>query len=195
MLISEKGLVRAIKHAYKREGYTVSNQGDYVAIYTESWFVKCSRKALPRKALALIVEHLGDTPDAGCPVQITGSEDAQQLMEAVATEDMEKWCGGQGNNAVTMVPVIMNGLQIFQPLGGGPCYGMQMLQLDLIDRAAAGNFEALVVDAERLLWKVENEAVVVNVVRKAVSGWAKDRERDVWAAMEKMDLHEEGRYA
>ena len=32
MLISEKGLVRAIKRAYKNSGYVVMNTGDAVAI-------------------------------------------------------------------------------------------------------------------------------------------------------------------
>ena len=46
MLSSEKGLVRAIKRAYKNSGYVVMNTGDAVAIYTENWFVLANR-ALP----------------------------------------------------------------------------------------------------------------------------------------------------
>ena len=55
MLISEKGLVRAIKRAYKNSGYVVMNTGDAVAIYTENWFVLANRALLPRKVLATIV--------------------------------------------------------------------------------------------------------------------------------------------
>lgn len=46
MLINESGLVRAVKSAYKSGGYTVSNNGDTMAIYTENWFVKCKRAML-----------------------------------------------------------------------------------------------------------------------------------------------------
>ena len=41
MIIEEKGLVKAIKIAYRHGGYTVLNQGGEVTIYTEGWFVRC----------------------------------------------------------------------------------------------------------------------------------------------------------
>ena len=58
MLISEKGLVRAIKRAYKNSGYVVMNTGDAVAIYTENWFVLANRawveKSLAEKGYEII---------------------------------------------------------------------------------------------------------------------------------------------
>ena len=48
MLISEKGLVRAIKRAYKNSGYVVMNTGDAVAIYTEK--LVCSGQPRPAAA-------------------------------------------------------------------------------------------------------------------------------------------------
>ena len=65
MIIEEKGLVKAIKAAYRHSGYTVLNQGGEVTIYTEGWFVRCLWTKLPRKALAIIVEHMGMIPDDG----------------------------------------------------------------------------------------------------------------------------------
>lgn len=35
------------------------------------------------------------------------------------------------------------------------------------------------------------DAVVINAVRKACSGWAKEWERAVWNALEGVDLHKE----
>lgn len=58
MIIEEKGLVKAIKAAYRHSGYTVLNQGGEVTIYTEGWFVRCLWTKLPRKALAIIVERV-----------------------------------------------------------------------------------------------------------------------------------------
>lgn len=49
MLINEKGLVRAIKRAYKSGGYTVANLGTDMAIYTENWFVPVNRALISRK--------------------------------------------------------------------------------------------------------------------------------------------------
>ena len=81
MLINESGLVRAIKSAYKHGGYTVNNQGDTMDIYTETWFVKCKRAMLPRKALATIVEHMGMIPDENGPVSIGKDGDPQQVIQ------------------------------------------------------------------------------------------------------------------
>lgn len=44
---------------------------------------------------------------------------------------------------------------------------------------------------DRLLWEADGEAVVINAVRKACSGWAKEWERAVWNALEGVDLHKE----
>ena len=61
MIIEEKGLVKAIKIAYRHGGYTVLNQGGEVTIYTEGWFVRCLWPKLPRKALATIEELVAET--------------------------------------------------------------------------------------------------------------------------------------
>ena len=46
-------------------------------------------------------------------------------------------------------------------------------------------------DMDHLLWEADGEAVVINAVRKACSGWAKEWERAVWNALEGVDLHKE----
>ena len=62
-IIQEKGMVRAIKGAYRHGGYNVLNLDGDVVIYTEEWCVRCPWNKLPRKALATIVEHLGMIPE------------------------------------------------------------------------------------------------------------------------------------
>ena len=54
-IIQEKGMVRAIKGAYRHGGYNVLNLDGDVVIYTEEWCVRCPWNKLPRKALATIV--------------------------------------------------------------------------------------------------------------------------------------------
>lgn len=192
MLIEESGLVRAIKSAYKNGGYVVNNQGEMVSIYTERWYVQCKRVKLPRKALATIVEHMGMIPEVGAPVSIDKDGDPQQVIPEVTVNDMDHWRGGATTDAATMVPVIMQGYQIFQPPGdAGPCYGVPCMLLGMIERQAAEYGEAAVVDRDRLLWDGDGEAVVVAAVRKATSGWAKEWERAVWSALESVDLHKE----
>ena len=191
MLINESGLVRAVKSAYRNGGYTVSNSGDTMAIYTENWFVKCKRAMLPRKVLATIVEHMGMIPDDGTPVSIDKADEPQIVMAEVASEDVAHWCVGERQDDATMVPVTMQGYQIFQTEGGGACWGVPFLCLGMIERDVAEHSAAVVVDGHRLAWSGDGEAVTVGAVRKATSSWAKEWERAVWAALESVDLHKE----
>ena len=191
MLINEAGLVRAIKRAYKHGGYVVANLGDAVAIYTENWYIQANRALFSRKALATIVEHMGMIPEKNVPTYILKDEDPQLVLKEVAADDMSHWRGGQRGEEVTLVPVIMQGYQIFQPPGGGSCWGVPLYLLDMIERDAAEHTGADVVDEDRLLWEADGEAVVIDTVRKARSSWAKEWERAVWNALEGVDLHKE----
>ena len=137
MLINEAGLVRAIKRAYKHGGYVVANLGDAVAIYTENWYIQANRALFSRKALATIVEHMGMIPEKNVPTSILKDEDPQLVLKEVAADDMSHWRGGERGEEVTLVPVIMQGYQIFQPPGGGSCWGVPLYLLDMIERDAA----------------------------------------------------------
>lgn len=192
MLINEAGLVRRLKSAYKHGGYVVNIQGDSMMIYSEMWFVKCKRAMLPRKALAAIVEHMGMIPE-NAPYSIKKDLDPQPVMEDVAAGDMDRWRNGRRGEDVTMVPVIMQGCQIFQPPGGGECWSVPALNLSMMERDAVEHYEGTVVDENRIAWEGNGETVILSAVRKAVSGWAKAWEQAVWQALESVDLHKEER--
>ncbi|MBD9203120.1 MAG: hypothetical protein EGQ29_00815, partial [Clostridiales bacterium] len=102
MLISEKGLVRAIKRAYKNSGYVVMNTGDAVAVYTENWFVLANRALLTRKVLATIVEHMGMIPERDMPTSIIKDTEPQLVLRETAADDMDHWRGGNRGEEVTM---------------------------------------------------------------------------------------------
>lgn len=190
MLINEGGLIRAIKRAYKAGGYTVLNTGNDVAIYTDHWFAMANRALLPRKVLATIVEHMGMIPDTA-PMSIIKDGDPQLIMPDVAMDETSHWRTGERTDAVTMATVIMQGYQIFQPEGGGACYGVNLSDLEIMEREIAEHGQATVVDGDRLLWCGDNEVVALDAVRKARSSWAKEWERAVWNALEGVDLHKE----
>lgn len=191
MLINEGGLIRAIKRAYKAGGYTVLNTGNDVAIYTDRWFAMANRALLPRKVLATIVEHMGMIPERDMPTSIIKDTEPQLVLRETAADDMDHWRGGDRGEEVTMVPVIMQGFRIYQPPGGGACWGVPLYLVDMIERDPAEHIGADVIDKDRLLWEADGEAVVINAVRKACSGWAKEWERAVWNALEGVDLHKE----
>ena len=190
MLINEAGLVRAIKRAYKHGGYVVANLGDAVAIYTENWYIQANRALFSRKALATIVEHMGMIPDTE-PVSIVKDGEPQLIMPDVAADEIAHWRTGERTDAVTMATVIMQGYQIFQPDGGGACYGVSLLDLGSMEREMVEHGAAAVIDGDRLLWRGDTEVVAMDAVRKARSSWAKEWERAVWNALEGVDLHKE----
>lgn len=192
MLINEAGLVRAIKRAYKADGYTVAVQGGIMSIYTKYWYIQARREMVPRKALAAIVEHAGMIPGENEPINIMKDLDPQLVIPETAAEEMNAWRVGERGDDVDLVPVIMQGFQIFQTAeGAGACWGVPLYHLGMIERDAAEHQGAIVVANDRLLWDDGGEAVVVEAVRKAKSGWARAWERAVWEALEGVDLHKE----
>lgn len=192
MLINEAGLVRAIKRAYKADGYTVAVQGGIMSIYTKYWYIQARREMVPRKALAAIVEHAGMIPGENEPTNIMKDWEPQLVIPETAAEEMSAWRVGERGDGVDMVPVIMQGFQIFQTAeGAGACWGVPLYHLGMIERDAAEHQGAIVVANDRLLWDDGGEAIVVEAVRKAKSGWARAWERAVWEALEGVDLHKE----
>lgn len=192
MLINEAGLVRAIKRAYKADGYTVNVKDGIMSIYTKSWYIQARRDMVPRKALAAIVEHAGLIPGENEPTNIMKDLNPQLVIPETAAEEMSAWRVGERGDDVDMVPVIMQGFQIFQTAeGAGACWGVPLYHLGMIERDAAEHQGAIVVANDRLLWDDGGEAVVVEAVRKAKSGWARAWERAVWEALEGVDLHKE----
>ena len=141
--------------------------------------------------LATIVEHMGMIPEKDMPTTIIKDTEPQLVLRETAADDMDHWRGGDRGEEVTMVPVIMQGFQIYQPPGGGACWGVPLYLVDMIERDPAEHIGADVIDKDRLLWEADGEAVVINAVRKACSGWAKEWERAVWNALEGVDLHKE----
>ena len=125
------------------------------------------------------------------PTSIIKDTEPQLVLRETAADDMDHWRGGDRGEEVTMVPVIMQGFQIYQPPGGGACWGVPLHLVDMIERDPAEHIGADVIDKDRLLWEADGEAVVINAVRKACSGWAKEWERAVWNALEGVDLHKE----
>ena len=126
MIIEEKGLVKAIKAAYRHSGYTVLNQGGEVTIYTEGWFVRCLWTKLPRKALAIIVEHMGMIPDDGEAMAIEKDDQPQAVMAGIVSDDVAGWMGGEAASMASYVPVTFRGYQLFQEVNGRQAYAMYM---------------------------------------------------------------------
>ena len=187
MIINEKGLVKALKSAYKRGGYTISNDGQNVALYTEGWYLRAAWDKFPRKALATIVEHMGTLPAAEALVIMDGY-DPQVAIPEVVGDDIAKWIAGEPDKRAKIVPVTVGVLQLFQT-EARECYGIKPLALGILERDVAEHAEAAVLGEGRLTWTCEGEAVVVEAFRPTAAYWATDGEKAVWAALEAVELN------
>lgn len=187
MIIEEKGLVKAIKAAYRHSGYTVLNQGGEVTIYTEGWFVRCLWTKLPRKALAIIVEHMGMIPDDGEAMAIEKDDQPQAVMAGIVSDDVAGWMGGEATSMASYVPVTFRGYQLFQEVNGRQAYGVDPTALAIVERATAEMGTDAISGGRALAWSHDGETVMLGAIRKTT--WAWDWERTVWEALESVDLH------
>ncbi len=89
MVIKEKALIREMKEAYKAAGYTVSGKetatGTDLILQTPTWKVVIAKENMPRKVLALIVEHLGAIPMEGESFQLRKGDTQTVITETVNT--------------------------------------------------------------------------------------------------------------
>lgn len=81
MVINEKALVKAMKAAYKGDGYVVGCQGNSLFLETRMWKVVAELENFPRKALGLIAEHLGQIPTDGMVYQLKKGEAQTKIPE------------------------------------------------------------------------------------------------------------------
>lgn len=188
MIINEKGLVHAIKEAYRADGYNVLNEGRQVVVYTQDWYIRCDWKGLPRKALATIVEHMGMVPDGADAVSIRMREEAQAVMPEIVQGDLAGWSEGETTERATMVPILFQGMQFFQAPGGGQCFAVDPLGLAIVERDIAAFNTAIVIENNRMSWSHENERVILAAQHRG-EYWPQGWERDVWTALEGVDLH------
>ena len=190
MILSESGLVRSIKQAYKRSGCTIISTGEQITIYTDDWYVRADWDKFPRKALTAIVECMGMLPATSDALAVMAGEEPQVVMPEVAGQDVASWETGEDEaDAVTMVPVLFQGYQLYQTDGGGACYGVAAPLLSIVERDVAQYKEATRKGERRLYWSHDGELVILGAVRPTGAYWEKDWVSTAWAAMETVDLH------
>ena len=191
MLINEAGLVRALKREYRGAGYTVFNTEEQTIVYAGGkWCVRVNRSVFPRRALAIIVEHMGIIPQIGEPSYIIKKADPQIVISDVLQSDLE-FFSESAEKTASYCPIVMQGFQVFQEPSGWGCWGIPLSALEIIEENPAMHLEARVSRINVLRWEHEGEAVMFGAVRKAESSWAKNWERAVWQALESVDLHKE----
>ena len=159
-MLSERGLCAAMRAYWRtKAGYIVAESHGKVMILGGPWAVISSMRALPRKVLALIVEHLGTLPhsesfyvckgqDAQCRILEEDLATMGELMSQAA--DAAQYC--------LPTPLKLNGYRVWQNL--------ETLKTELMDEAytAIVDPEADVCSmaaANGVAWVDGDEAVLV----------------------------------
>ena len=89
-MIDEGGMLRVMKDAYKATGYIVINDAGTVTIRTGVWMTQMPFRVLPRKVLALLVEHIGTIPEDNEAFKCSKDGGAQTLVFAIEQENTKK---------------------------------------------------------------------------------------------------------
>lgn len=89
MVVNDKGLMKAMKEAYKSTGYCVAAESnadmENIILCTNTWAVIVEKKNMPRKVLGLIAEHVGEIPTKGEAYQVKKKEPQTEIYD-VATQ-------------------------------------------------------------------------------------------------------------
>lgn len=120
MIINEKGLVRAMKEAYRYGGYKVAGIGmednPYLMINNRFWAVEIEMENMPRKALGLLAEHVGKIPAIGEAYQVKKGE-VQTVIYATAVSpihDLDEQAMEDDLPKVCETSLTWNGANIWQ---------------------------------------------------------------------------------
>lgn len=88
-MIDERGLLAAVRSAWRGGGYEVVGNGQELVLRGQGWLAVLPRGIAPRKVLALLVEHLGEIPEGtawkGYKKQGAQAQMVDMALEAVDT--------------------------------------------------------------------------------------------------------------
>lgn len=189
MIINESGLARRIKKAYRSGGYTVVWVGIHLVIFTDFWLVSCPMEAVPRKALAAIVEHIGALPERDEGLKIMKDMDPQTVMPADITSIVRDWTSAHETEDVAATLLTYKGERIFQATGEEEytCYGVSESDLELMEYDTYRHGRGVVADGCKISWSRDGVQVCI-WARSTSKGFQDYRDKAVWDMMEQTDL-------
>ena len=116
MTIYDKGLLAAMKEAYKETGYTVAVIKGSMIIQTTFWGVMLNRDAVTNNIKSLIVMHNGEIPREGTAVNIQKRECSSVILETVLAtmEELSKAYMETGGETIKITRITFDGLRLWQ---------------------------------------------------------------------------------
>ena len=116
MTIYDKGLIRAMKKAYRDGGYYVAVTDNGVLIQSDGWGVEITAEAVPNSVKSLIVLHNGCLPRMNTAVHVAKGECADAILETVtgAMDDLAKTYTTTGGHIIKPTRLTMDGCRVWQ---------------------------------------------------------------------------------
>ena len=104
MTINDKGLLRAMKAAYKKAGYDVAMSDNGLLIQAEKWGVQLHPEMVPNSVKSLIVLHCGAMPRPGKAVHVQKSECGDMILDTVTGTMEDLACSYTANGGLLIKP-------------------------------------------------------------------------------------------
>lgn len=116
MTIYDKGLIRAMKAAYRDDGYDVATTDDGILIQGKCWGVEIRKDAVPNSVKSLIVLHNGAIPPLYKAVHVEKGECSDTILEmAVSTLDtLSKAYTATGGRTIKTTSLTFAGYRVWQ---------------------------------------------------------------------------------
>lgn len=116
MTIYDKGLIKAMKAAYRDGGYDVAVTENGVLIQASGWGVEILADAVPNGVKSLIVLHNGDMPRMGSAVHVAKGECSDMILEtAISTmEELAKGYAANGGRVIKPTRITFDGNRVWQ---------------------------------------------------------------------------------
>lgn len=116
MTIYDKGLLRAIKQAYKDGGYDVALTESGVLIQADGWGVEIVTEAVPNSVKSLIVLHNGSMPRMNSAVHVQKGECSDMILDMVVgtMDDLDKAYTANGGLVIKPTRLTFDGYRVWQ---------------------------------------------------------------------------------
>lgn len=116
MTINDKGLLRAMKAAYKGDGYDVAMTDGNLLIQTDEWGVSIHHKMVPNSIKSLIVLHNGAMPRMDSAVHVQKGECSEMILQTVTgtMEDLAASYTANGGLLIKPTRLTFDGNRVWQ---------------------------------------------------------------------------------
>lgn len=114
MVVNEKGLLKAMKEAYKLDGYTVAVDEADLILKTVQWTVVLHMEDAPSKVLALITEHIRKLPAPGTAYQVKKKETQTQMFRMVKEEILDFHTDEKPRRIIRRTELTLGGFPLWQ---------------------------------------------------------------------------------